>query len=197
MQSSELIREIFAQSLECITSNCEHLSSNIELAAALISSQLLEGGKVFCCGNGGGASDAQYFTSRLINRFDRERPALPAFCLSGDSTTITTIANDQNFNDIYSKQLRSLANSGDILVVISTSGKSSNLVQAVQAAHEKQMYVIVLSGNDGGVIDQILGDSDIELRVQSENTARIKEINLLTLHCICELIDQNLFGENI
>lgn len=194
MEKTDLIRKTFSDSIECIVESCDQLYENIGKSSSLISSQLLEGNKIFCCGNGGAASDAQYFCSRLINRFDRERPALPAFCLSSDITTLTTIANDHNFNDIFSKQIRALANPGDILFVISNSGKSSNLIQAVQTAHEKQMFVIALSGNDGGSIEQNLTENDIELSVKNENSSRIKEVNLITMHCICELIDQNLFG---
>ena len=188
------VRDIFSQSVECLINNCDDLAGSVLLASQLIANQLLEENKILTCGNGGGASDAQYFASRFLNRFERERPSLPAICLSSDSTTITTISNDQNFNDIYAKQIRALGNPGDILLAISTSGNSSNLVQAVQAAHEKQMFVIVLSGNDGGDIGRILSPDDIELRVQHENNARIKEVNLVSLHCLCELVDQHLFG---
>lgn len=191
--TNNLIRELFSESINCSIDSCDDLSDEIIRCGKLVANQLIEGKKVFTCGNGGGASDAQYLSSRLLNRFDRERPSLPAFCLASDSTTITTISNDQNFNDIFSKQIRSLGEAGDILIVISTSGKSSNLVQAVQAAHEKQLFVVVLSGNDGGTIEGILGPSDIELRVKHANSARVKETHLIILHCICELIDQYLF----
>ncbi len=191
----EKVREVFSQSVESIINSCEELYSDISRASQLISNQLVEGNRVYACGNGGGASDAQYFSSRFLSRFERERPSLPAICLSADATTLTSIANDQNFNDIYAKQIRALAQAGDVLVVISTSGNSSNLIQAVQSAHEKQMFVIVLSGNDGGDLGRILSADDIELRVPYESSARIKEVNLITLHCMCELVDKNLFGE--
>ncbi len=188
------VRNIFSHSVECVMNNCDELAPKISQASVLIANQLLEGKTIYTCGNGGGAVDAQYFSSRLINRFEHERPSLPSVCLSADIATITSIANDQNFNEIFSKPIKSLAKSGDVLLVISTNEKSSNLVQAVQAAHEKNMFVIVLCGNGSGNIELILDFNDIEIRVQSESNARIKECNLLSLNCMCELIEQQLFG---
>jgi len=194
MSNSEIFRNTFSSTVECLIEHCDYLDEQVPQISALISNQLLEGNKILSCGNGGAASDAQYFCSCLINRFERERPALPALCLSSDVSNITGIANDHNFNDIYSKQIRALGNPGDILFVIFNSGKSSNLIQAIQAAHEKQMFVIALTGSQETNLEQMMGESDIELRVQSDKAPRIKEIHLVAIHSICELIEQRLFG---
>lgn len=195
MSSTEnQIHHIFSQSIESLVQNCDQLSPQIDKASQLIANQLLEGNKLFACGNDGGASDAQYLVSRFMNHFDRERPSLPAIYLSADSTIITGIASEQNFNDIFAKQIRALGQGGDILFVVSSSANSSNLIQAIQSAHEKQMFVIVLSGNSKKELRAILNSDDIEISIQQSNKARIKELNLISLHCICELIDQHLFG---
>ncbi len=194
MTNTETIRKTFSASIESLIENCDLLEESIHRVSALISTQLLEGNKVLSCGNGGGASDAQYFCSCLINRFERERPSLPALCLSTDASSITGIANDHNFNDIFSKQIRVLGNPGDILFVIFNTGKSSNLVQAIQAAHEKQMFIVVLRSTNELNIEQMMGSNDIELCVQSEKPSRIKEVHLVAIHCICELIEQMLFS---
>lgn len=194
MTNTDTARNTFSKTIECLIENCDHLEENIHQISKLISNQFLEGNKLLSCGNGSGASDAQYFCSCLINRFERERPSLPAICLSADVSSITGIANDHNFNDIYSKQIKALGNPGDILFVIFNSGKSSNLIQAIQAAHEKQMFVIILSSNHETGMEQMISDNDIELRVQHTQPSRVKEVHLVAMHCVCELIDQNLFG---
>gem|GEM_PF-835747 len=169
--NEENIRDIFSQSINSFIHNCDELAPVIANASHMIAGQLLEGGKIFCCGNGGDASDAQYFTSCFLNRFDRERPSLPAICLSADATTMSAIANDQNFNDVYAKQLKALAQAGDVLLVISTQGNSSSLVQAVQTAHEKSMFIIAINSDNTGDIGNILNQNDIELRIQSHSNA--------------------------
>ena len=188
------IKTLFSENIECTINACDELAAEIADAGALMVEQLLNGRKILACGNGGSASDAQYFSSRFLNRFERERPSLPAISLTTDTATITSIANEYSFNDIFAKQIRSLANEGDILLAFSTSGNSANIIQAIQSAHEKKMFVIALSGNDGGDIAHLLNSQDIELRVQTENQSRIKEIHVLLIHCLCDLVDRSLFG---
>ncbi len=166
----------------------------IEFASQRIVDALINDQKVLTCGNGGSAGDAQHFSSEMLNRFERERPALPAIALTTDTSTITSIANDYHFDEVFAKQLRALGQSGDILLIYSTSGNSANIVKAVHVAHEKDMPVIALTGKDGGVIAGILNESDLEIRVPSNSTARIQEVHLLISHCLCDLIDQQLFG---
>ncbi len=155
---------------------------------------MMEGGKTLSCGNGGSAADAQHFSSEMLNRFDRERSGLPAFALTTDSSTITSIANDYDYEEIFAKQVRALGQPGDVLLAISTSGASPNVNAAIEAAHEREMYVIALSGKNGGRMAALLSDDDKEIRVPSETTARIQEVHLLVIHCLCDLIDQQLLG---
>ena len=150
--------------------------------------------KILCCGNGGLAADAQHFSSEMLNRYERERPALPAIALTTDTSTITSIANDYHFDEIFAKQIRALGQAGDILLVYSTSGHSANIISAIQTAHDKELTVIALTGKDGGKLSSVLNETDIEIRVPSNSTARIQEVHLLITHCFCDLIDQQLFG---
>jgi D-sedoheptulose 7-phosphate isomerase len=159
---------------------------------------LLDNGKILSCGNGGSAGDAQHFSAELLNRFEKERPGLPAIAISTDTSTITAIANDYSYEEIFSKQVLALGMANDTLLAISTSGNSTNIVQAIGAAHEREMSVIALTGNDGGKIASELRKNDIEIRVPSDRTARIQEVHLVIIHCLCDLIDNKLFGgENI
>ena len=166
----------------------------IEYASQKIVAALLNDNKVLTCGNGGSAGDAQHFSSEMLNRFERERPALPAIALTTDTSTITSIANDYHFDEIFSKQLRALGQTGDILLVYTTSGNSANIVKAVTTAHDKEIQVIALTGRDGGTVASLLNEADIEIRVPSTSTARIQEVHLLISHCLCDLIDYQLFG---
>ncbi len=172
----------------------EHLPESIEFASQKIVNALLNDKKVLCCGNGGSAGDAQHFSSEMLNRFERERPALPAIALTTDTSTITSIANDYHFDDVFAKQLRALGQAGDILLVYTTSGNSGNIVKAIGVAHEKEMNVIALTGKEGGTVASLLSEDDIEIRVPSLSTARIQEVHLLISHCLCDLIDFQLFG---
>ena len=155
---------------------------------------LLEDGKILSCGNGGSAADAQHFSSELLNRFELERPGLPAMALTTDSSTLTSIANDYAFVEIFAKQVRALGQPEDVLLAISTSGNSENVVRAIHAAHERGVRVVALTGRDGGAIAQSLGADDIEIRVPAERTCRIQEVHLLVIHCLCDLIDTELLG---
>ena len=186
----------FAASIETKTLSAEELPPYIEMAGQMMVNSLLKGGKILSCGNGGSAGDAQHFSSEMLNRFERERPSLPALALTTDSSTVTSIANDYSYNEIFSKQIRALGNAGDVLLAISTSGNSANVVQAIKAAHEREMTVVALSGKDGGDMTALLTENDVEIRVPAFVTARIQEVHLLVIHCLCDFIDCALFGEN-
>jgi len=172
------------------------LAVPVHRAGEALVQSLLNEGKILSCGNGGSAGDAQHFSAELLNRFEQERPPLPAIALSTDSSTITAIANDYDYNEIFSKQVMALGRTGDVLLAISTSGNSANVIQAIHAAHERNMIVLALTGRDGGDIAKILKDSDFEIRVPSDRTARIQEVHLVVIHCLCDFIDTQLFGGN-
>ena len=188
------IRNHFLDSIETKRNALEELIIPIKHAANCISDSLLNEGKVLSCGNGGSAGDAQHFSAELLNRFEIERPGLPAVALTTDSSTLTAIANDYEYDQIFSKQILALGTNRDVLLAISTSGNSSNIIKAVQAAHERNMLVLSLTGNKGGKLAKLLKGDDIEIRVPSDRTARIQEIHLLVIHCLCDIIDAILFG---
>ena len=188
------IRNHFLDSIETKRNALEELIIPIKHAANCISDSLLNEGKILSCGNGGSAGDAQHFSAELLNRFEIERPGLPAVALTTDSSTLTAIANDYEYDQIFSKQILALGTNRDVLLAISTSGNSSNIVKAVQAAHERNMIVLSLTGNKGGKLAKLLKGDDIEIRVPSDRTARIQEIHLLVIHCLCDIIDAILFG---
>ncbi|MEW5008429.1 MAG: phosphoheptose isomerase [Cycloclasticus sp.] len=196
MSLQERIYQHFTDSIQTKHDALEELPAAIEFAAQTIVQSLLNNGKVLSCGNGGSAGDAQHFSSEMLNRFERERPSLPAIALSTDTSTITSIANDYSYNEIFSKQIRALGQAGDILLAYTTSGNSGNIIEAVKAAHDRDMIVIAVTGKDGGQLASLtlLHESDIELRVPSNSTARIQEVHLLITHCLCDLIDVQLFG---
>jgi D-sedoheptulose 7-phosphate isomerase len=170
------------------------LAEPIAQVADRIVQCLLADGKVLSCGNGGSAGDAQHFAAEMLNRFEMERPGLAAMALTADSATITSIANDYEFEQIFSKQVRALGQSQDLLLAISTSGNSGNVIQAIMAAQERDMNVIALTGKGGGQIGEILRPGDFHLCVPSESTARIQEVHLLIIHCLCDAIDCMLLG---
>jgi len=151
--------------------------------------------KILCCGNGGSAADAQHFAAELINRFEKERPGLACIALTTDSSVLTSIANDYDYNQVFSKQVRALGLPKDSLLAISTSGNSPNVLAAIQAAHERSMRVIALTGRDGGEMARLLRPDDVLICVDAQSTARIQEVHLLTLHCLCDIIDFLLLGE--
>jgi D-sedoheptulose 7-phosphate isomerase len=194
MDEVEHIRQIFAVSIEIKQQAATVLAEPIARAADIIFDALLSDHKVLSCGNGGSAGDAQHFSSEMLNRFERERPGLPAIALTTDSSALTSIANDYSYDQIFSKQIKVLGKSGDVLLAISTSGESANVLDAVIAAHERGMKTIALSGKRGGRMAQLLNDEDVEIRVPSESTARIQEVHLLVIHCLCDLIDRHLLG---
>jgi D-sedoheptulose 7-phosphate isomerase len=188
------IQSAFKASIETKQQSLSVLTESIELASAMLNQALIGGHKILSCGNGGSASDAQHFSSELLNRYERDRPGLPAIALTTDSSTLTSIANDYDYRQIFSKQITALGQPGDLLLVISTSGQSPNIVEAIQAASESEMQVIALTGKDGGVIGKILDENSIEIRVPSNVTARIQEVHILVIHILCELLDLQLLG---
>lgn len=188
------IQRAFAASIETKSNAAGVLPESIKLASAMLNQALLAGQKILVCGNGGSAADAQHFSAELLNRYERDRPGLPAIALTTDSSTLTAIANDYDYQQIFAKQVTALGQPGDLLLAISTSGQSPNVAEAIQAANENEMAVIALTGRHGGVIAQLLNENSIEIRVPSDVTARIQEVHLLVLHILCELLDLQLLG---
>lgn len=172
------------------------LSRPIAAAAQLIANALLAERKVLACGNGGSAANAQYFASRMLNRYEMERPGLAAIPLCGDGATLTYIANDAQFSEVFAKQVSALGQAGDILLAMSGSGNSENVLRAIQAAKDRDMSIIAMSGGDGGQLVELLDDHDIHIGVPHENAARVQEVYVLTLHCLCDSIDCLLLGVN-
>lgn len=194
MDPQARVTQQFHESIRTKQMALDQLAPAIIQAASMMANCLQNEGKVLSCGNGGSAADAQHFSSELLNRFEMERPGLPAVALTTDSSTITSIANDYDYREIFSKQVRALGQETDILLAISTSGGSANVTAAVEAAHERGMAVVALTGRDGGQIAPLMVTGDIEIRVPATVTARIQEVHLLVIHCLCDLIDQHLFN---
>lgn len=195
MNDLERIRNSFQESIRTKEAALELLAPAIATAAEMMAQCLVKEGKILSCGNGGSAGDAQHFSSEMLNRFERERPGLPALALTTDSSTLTSIANDYDYSQVFSKQVRALGQTGDILLAISTSGNSANVLAAIHAAHDRQMPVVALTGRDGGTLTAMLKEGDVEIRVPAQITTRIQETHLLVIHCLCDLIDLHLFGE--
>lgn len=188
------IKYNFSESIQTKINSVDILSDILAIACEKLVHCLLEGHKVMSCGNGGSALDALYFSSQMVNRFKHERPGLPAISLSADIAALTSIANDYSFSDIFAKQLRALGHAGDLLLAISTSGNSANILNVIKAAHDKRINVIVLTGGDGGKIPSLLSDDDIEIRVPSHDPSRIQETHILIINSICDIVDFQLFG---
>ncbi|MFB0987974.1 MAG: phosphoheptose isomerase [Gammaproteobacteria bacterium] len=194
MELADRIGQHFQDSIAVKQQSLEVLIEPIHRAGEAMVNSLLNNGKILSCGNGGSAGDAQHFSAELLNRFEKERPGLPAIALTTDSSTLTAIANDYSYEEIFSKQVSALGQAGDVLLAISTSGNSANVAAAMKAAQEREMLTVVLSGNDGGTMASLLGEQDIEIRVPSRRTARIQEVHLVVIHCLCDFIDTQLFG---
>lgn len=189
------IEQHFIDSADLKYQAAQVLSKPIAAAVAAILASVTSGGKVLACGNGGSAADAQHFAAEFVGRFERERPELGAIALTTDSSIITAIANDYSYDHIFSKQVRALGQAGDVLLAITTSGNSSNVLAAIQAAHEREMTVVALTGKGGGKMGQALRETDVHICVPHERTARIQEVHLLTIHCICDGVDTQLLGD--
>ena len=195
MDISKRIIKHFKDSAELKLSVKDALAKPIAEGAQVFFDCVTSDGKILCCGNGGSAADAQHFAAELLNRFEKERPGLACVALTTDSSVLTSIGNDYDFNQIFSKQVRALGLPGDSLLAISTSGNSPNVVAAIHAAHERDMRVIALTGRNGGAMAAALRDSDVLICVDAQSTARIQEVHILSLHCLCDIIDYLLLGE--
>lgn len=187
------VEAMFDASITAKQVSKEALTVPISKAIEKLSTALKQGHKILSCGNGGSAADAQHFAAELVCRFERERPGLAAIALTVDTSALTAISNDYHYDEVFARQIDALAKPGDVLLAISTSGFSPNVVRAIEQAHEHNMTVVALTGRDGGKIAKILNADDVEIRVPSESTARIQEVHLLTIHCLCDQIDEMLF----
>ena len=189
------IQQHFIDSADLKYQSAQALSKPIAQAVQAMLACVTSGGKVLACGNGGSAADAQHFSAEFVGRYERERPELGAIALTTDSSIITAIANDYDFTSIFSRQVRALGQPGDVLLAITTSGNSANVLAAVEAAHEREMTVVSLTGRNGGKMTHALRDTDVHICVPHERTARIQEVHILVLHCLCDGVDNQLLGE--
>ncbi|MCL1860820.1 MAG: phosphoheptose isomerase [Proteobacteria bacterium] len=194
MNLIDRISRQFEDSARAKLAAIEWLAAPVAEAVEAMTACLLGNGKILACGNGGSAADAQHFAAELVNRFEMERPPLAAVALTTDSSVLTSIGNDYEFAQAFSKQVRALGQSGDVLLAISTSGNSPNVLAAIAAAHEREMRVVALTGKGGGKIAELLSQNDVHVCVPADRTARIQEIHLLVLHCLCDGIDCLLLG---
>ena len=188
------IKTHFSESIRTKSDAAETLPEIILAASQLLVECLLNNNKILVCGNGGSAADSQHFASEMINRFETERPSLPAIALTTDTSTITSIANDYSYNEVFAKQIRALGQAGDTLLLITTSGNSESILRACEAAQSRDLKIIPLTAQEGGSLAGSLNSTDIEIRVLGSSTARIQETHLLVIHCLCDLIDKQLFG---
>ncbi len=188
------VRKNFQESIQSAQAVLDEIGPAIADSARLMTDAIMNGHKILSCGNGVSAADAQHFSSSMINQYEVARPGLPAIALTTDSSTLTSVANDHDFADIFARQIFAIGLGGDVLLAISTSGRSSNIIRAVDAAHERNMQVVFLTGNDGGKMAGQITGNDREIRVSGPSTARIQEIHLLVIHCLCDLIDTQLMG---
>lgn len=189
------IEQHFIDSADLKYQAAQTLSKPIAAAVQAILACVTNGGKVLVCGNGGSAADAQHFAAEFVGRFERERPELGAIALTTDTSILTAIANDYDFNSVFSRQVRALGVAGDVLVAITTSGNSANVLAAVEAAHAREMVVVGLTGRNGGKMGTALRETDVHICVPHERTARIQEVHILALHCICDAVDAHLLGD--
>jgi D-sedoheptulose 7-phosphate isomerase len=196
MDLQQRIRDHFDDSVRLKQQSVGVLAGPIEAAIESMTAALAADRKLLVCGNGGSAGDSQHLAAELIGRFERERPELAAIALTTDTSILTAVGNDYSFEQVFARQVRGLGREGDILVAISTSGNSANVVAAAQAAHERGLSLIALTGRDGGQLGAMCGEGDVHLCVPHERTARIQEVHLLIIHCLCDGIDASLMGED-
>lgn len=195
VQMEERVRHLFGLQIETKIAMADSLSDSIAKAGQRLVNCLLSDGKILICGNGGSSANCLHFSSALLNHFEVERPSLPVFNLSTDSSCISSFANEHQYAQVFARQIHALGQEKDVLILLTTSGNSDSLLYALQAANERGMDTIALSGRDGGVLANHLGPEDLELRIISDNAARIRELHLFILHCFCDLIDQSLFSQ--
>lgn len=194
MSLADRIQEHFQDSIATKAAALDLIAEPLALATERMVACLMNDGRILACGNGGSAADAQHFASEMVNRFEQERPALAAIALTTDTSILTSLANDYEFERVFSRQVQALGQPGDLLLAISTSGASRNVLRAVDVAHEREMGVIALTGRDGGPLAERLNEDDVLICVPAENTARIQEVHLLAIHCLCDGIDYLLLG---
>jgi len=195
MNQAENLRKHFEEGIELRRKMAQAMPEKIARAGEALAQALKAGRKVLACGNGGSAADCQHFAAELVGRFERERPGFPAMALTTDTSALTAIANDYSYDVVFSKQVESLGQAGDFLLGISTSGNSKNVIAAIRSAQARGMRVIALTGRDGGEMGRMLRDDDFHLNVEHPRTMRVQEIHLLTVHCLCEVVDNVIFGE--
>lgn len=196
MDFEQRLNGFFEASIQAKQNTQAYVVPQLIAAGKLMASSLNAGNKILSCGNGGSAGDAQHLSSELLNRFERERPSLAGIALTTDTGTLTSISNDYSYEEVFAKQVRALGRPGDVLVGISTSGNSGNVIRAMQAAQDIGMHLVILTGKDGGKMAPMLGDGDIELRAAADVTARIQEVHLIFIHSLCDLIDCILYPDN-
>ena len=194
-QIEDRVRHLFGVSIEAKIAAADALSPVIASAGLRLVNCLLNDGRIFLCGNGGSAANGMHFSAAMLNHFDVERPPLPVITLSADVSVLTALANEGHYDQVFARQIQALGQEGDVLLALSSSGNSDNVLHAVHAAHDRGMDTIALSGRDGGVLANHLGPEDIEVRVLGDTSAQIRETHLFILHCFCDLIDQSLFGQ--
>ena len=189
------LRTHFEEGVELRRRMAQTLPQEIARAGTARAEALESGRKALACGNGGSAADSQHFAAELVGRFERERPGMPAIALTVDTSALTAIANDYDFNRVFSKQVEALGQAGDVLLAISTSGNSKNVMEAMKVAQAKGMVVIALTGRDGGAMAKMLSPRDFHLNVAHPRTMRVQEVHLLVVHCLCEVVDNLIYGE--
>ena len=195
MDAALRVRHTFEEGAQALAGAVEILAPAVVTAAGMTADALLRDNKVLGCGNGASAASAQHFSAIMLNRYQMDRPGLPAIALTADTTTLTSIADDYQFADVFSKQIRALGQAGDILMAISHSGSSHNVIHAVDAAHDRKMHIVALTGQDGGRITEMMLENDIEIRVPSWTIACIHQVHLTVIHAICDLVDRRLLGQ--